>query len=304
MNVGIWVEIQLQLRSRDAVNVGPSDGDHVHVEGLFERFGADRGAEEEFPRRAPTPFFLRKSVMNACVALVEESFTPDGHGHCNSMRHTGGDNKQVVEKTVTRDRDNLSDRLLGQTQMAKIGGAGVACCGREGAGVIPRGAIGTNCGPAPRREPWSFPPRDSKFRIGCGGLCGPDPLEEEVDPWLREVFLAELDCSSATVTYSQSSPFRTHLMHGVDSYDRRYKFSWVVGRESSTFSSSSLPDIALLNCPEALILLLRVRPRVEIKSIKQSTYGRVATLNTVHQPGDAGGNRDRMRWKNIEGLWT
>jgi hypothetical protein len=30
--------------------------------------------------------------------------------------YTGGDNKQVVEKTVTRDRDNVPDRLLGQTQ--------------------------------------------------------------------------------------------------------------------------------------------------------------------------------------------
>jgi hypothetical protein len=81
---------------------------------------------------------------------------------------------------------------------------------------MPRGAIGTNCEPAPRREPWFSPPWDGKFWIGCAGLCGPEPPEDEVEPWLLEVFWAELDFSSATGTYSQSSPFRTHLVHGVD----------------------------------------------------------------------------------------
>ncbi|KAJ7806632.1 hypothetical protein B0H14DRAFT_2610292 [Mycena olivaceomarginata] len=151
--------------------------------------------------------------------------------------HTDTADKQVVERKVTRDMDNIPHRSLGQTEQNTAEDCGaervqehmpsqvqapsdpamwvppMLNCGPEGVGTIPRGAIGTSCESAPRREPWPSPPRDENFRIGCVGLCGPSPpwTVKEVDPLLARGILA-----------------RKVL------YDRRYNLSCAVGRESWT----------------------------------------------------------------------
>ncbi|KAJ7347315.1 hypothetical protein DFH08DRAFT_809074 [Mycena albidolilacea] len=66
-------------------------------------------------------------------------------------------------------------------------------------------------------------------------------------------------------------------------YDRRYKLAWVVGRESSTLHwlysvrvEVHTPRVEIKSIKQSTYRRVEVQiPRVEIKSIKQSTYRRV-----------------------------